>query len=97
MIKEAMLYHHLDEGRVECALCAHHCQVAPGKFGVCGVRENRDQKLVTHVYGEVIAAHVDPIEKNPSIIFCQARRLFLSPPRAAIFAALFARTGRFRR
>lgn len=65
MIKEAMLYHHLDEGRVECALCAHHCQVAPGKFGVCGVRENRDQKLVTHVYGEVIAAHVDPIEKKP--------------------------------
>ncbi len=65
MKKEAMLYRHLDEGRVECALCAHRCQVAPGKFGLCGVRENRDQKLVTHVYGEVIAAHIDPIEKKP--------------------------------
>jgi pyruvate formate lyase activating enzyme len=65
MIKEAMLYYSLDGGKVECSLCAHRCQIAPGKFGVCGVRENRDQKLVTHVYGEVIAAHVDPIEKKP--------------------------------
>ena len=65
MIKEAMLWHGLEEGKVECFLCAHRCRVAKGRFGVCNVRENREGKLVTHVYGEVIAAHIDPIEKKP--------------------------------
>ena len=69
MIKEARLYKALEAGRVECTLCAHRCQINPGKFGVCGVRENRDGKLMSHVYGEVIAAHVDPIEKKPFFHF----------------------------
>lgn len=65
MIKEAMLYRHLDEKKVSCFLCHHLCQIADSKFGICGVRQNREGKLHTHVYGEVIAAHVDPIEKKP--------------------------------
>ena len=65
MIKEAMLYKILEERKVSCSLCGHRCEIGPGKFGVCGVRENREGKLVTLVYGEVIAAHVDPIEKKP--------------------------------
>jgi pyruvate formate lyase activating enzyme len=65
MIREAMLWRTLEGGKVECLLCAHRCQVAAGKSGVCGVRENREGKLITHVYGEVIAAHIDPIEKKP--------------------------------
>jgi pyruvate formate lyase activating enzyme len=65
MIKEAKLYSSLEAGRVECLLCAHRCLIAPAKFGVCGVRENREGKLYTHVYGEAIAAHIDPIEKKP--------------------------------
>jgi pyruvate formate lyase activating enzyme len=65
MIKKAMLWRSLEEGEVECELCAHRCRVKAGKAGVCGVRKNRDGELMTHVYGEVIAAHVDPIEKKP--------------------------------
>ena len=65
MIREAVLWRAGEEGRVECFLCAHHCVIAPTKFGVCSVRQNREGKLVTHVYGEVIAAHIDPIEKKP--------------------------------
>ncbi|MFW5810080.1 MAG: AmmeMemoRadiSam system radical SAM enzyme, partial [Thermodesulfobacteriota bacterium] len=34
-------------------------------FGVCRVRQNRDGMLYTHVYGETIAANIDPIEKKP--------------------------------
>jgi len=60
-----MLWSSIEDNKVLCSLCAHRCKIAPGKFGVCGVRENRGGKLVTHVYGEVIAAHVDPIEKKP--------------------------------
>ena len=65
MIKEAMLAGAGEGGRVVCRLCAHRCVVAPGKFGTCGVRENRAGRLVTHAYGPIIAAHVDPIEKKP--------------------------------
>ncbi|UCE23101.1 MAG: AmmeMemoRadiSam system radical SAM enzyme, partial [Candidatus Aminicenantes bacterium] len=65
MIKEAMLYQTLPEQKVSCFLCNHKCQIADSKYGICGVRQNKEGKLYTHVYGEVIAAHVDPIEKKP--------------------------------
>jgi pyruvate formate lyase activating enzyme len=65
MTREAMLWRGREEGRVECFLCAHRCVIAPAKSGVCKVRDNVQGKLVTHVYGEVIAAHIDPIEKKP--------------------------------
>ena len=62
---EAMLYNKADDKRCACFLCAHRCVVAPGKRGFCQVRENRDGALVSLVYGKLIAAHVDPIEKKP--------------------------------
>lgn len=65
MIREAGLWEALDGGRAACRLCAHRCVVAPGKKGICAVRENRGGRLVTLVYGEVVAAHADPIEKKP--------------------------------
>jgi pyruvate formate lyase activating enzyme len=64
-LKEAMLWRASGEGGVECYLCNHHCRIADSKFGICGMRENRQGKLYTHAYGELIAAHVDPIEKKP--------------------------------
>jgi pyruvate formate lyase activating enzyme len=65
MIKDAMLWSPGEGGRVECGLCAHRCSIAPGRWGVCGVRQNLAGKLLTHAYGEVVAANVDPIEKKP--------------------------------
>ena len=65
MIREARLWDQAEEGAVACRLCAHRCVIKPGKQGVCAVRENRDGRLVTLVYGEVVAVHVDPIEKKP--------------------------------
>lgn len=62
---EARLYIPLENGAVRCALCAHQCKIAMGKRGICQVRENRDGKLVSLVYGKLIARHVDPIEKKP--------------------------------
>jgi pyruvate formate lyase activating enzyme len=63
--REALLWEPLEGGRVACHLCAHRCAIVPGGRGVCAVRENRDGRLETLVYGEVVAAHVDPIEKKP--------------------------------
>jgi len=51
--------------RVRCALCPHHCLIADGKRGLCGVRENRAGTLTPLTYGVVTGAHLDPIEKKP--------------------------------
>jgi len=60
-----MLYEPAGEDRVHCYLCSHHCRIGEGKFGLCGVRQNVKGRLMTHAYGKVIAAQVDPIEKKP--------------------------------
>jgi len=64
-MKEAMLYRRLDDQKVHCNLCHHRCRISDSKFGICGVRQNREGSLYTHAYGKVVAANVDPIEKKP--------------------------------
>ncbi len=64
-MKEALLYEKLKDNLIHCFLCSHHCKIALAKFGFCGVRQNIDGVLYTHVYGKPIAMHVDPIEKKP--------------------------------
>ena len=68
-MKEAMLYESLPKNRVCCNLCAHHCLINEGKKGICQVRENRDGKLYTLVYGRTISQNIDPIEKKPLFHF----------------------------
>jgi len=68
-LKEAQLYQKKDDKKVQCLTCAHGCVINPGKRGICGVRENRDGKLYSLVYGKAIALHVDPIEKKPLFHF----------------------------
>jgi len=65
MKKEALLYEKLANNQVHCFLCAHHCRIADTKFGFCGVRQNIGGALFTHVYGNIIASHIDPVEKKP--------------------------------
>lgn len=62
--REAQFWHKVD-GDAQCILCHQECRVKPGKRGLCGVRENQDGTLMTLVYGNLIAANVDPIEKKP--------------------------------
>jgi pyruvate formate lyase activating enzyme len=52
-------------GAVRCVACAHRCLIRPGRSGICRVRENRDGRLVSLVYGEAVAAVAEPIEKKP--------------------------------
>jgi len=61
----AILAEPLPDGSVRCHVCAHRCLVRPGRVGICGVRENRDGRLYSTVYGDVVAAAIDPIEKKP--------------------------------
>lgn len=62
---EAWLYDSIGDNTVRCRLCSHTCVIRSGKRGICGVRENRDGVLETLVYGRLVAAGDDPIEKKP--------------------------------
>jgi pyruvate formate lyase activating enzyme len=68
-LKHAMFQEAKEGGKVLCGLCSHHCLIAPGKRGICAVRENRDGVLYSLVYDKVIAQNIDPIEKKPLFHF----------------------------
>jgi pyruvate formate lyase activating enzyme len=57
------------EGAVRCNLCAHRCLIREGRKGICLVRENVNGELFSLVYGRVISANVDPVEKKPLFHF----------------------------
>ena len=62
---ECSYYRTLDDGRVECLLCPHHCHIANGKTGICRSRRNEDGVLRSLVYGKPCSLAIDPIEKKP--------------------------------
>lgn len=74
-MKEAMLYEKLDS-IVKCNLCSHRCKVSQGRKGICGVRENKEGKLYSLVYGKVVASNIDPIEKKPFFNFLPGTQSF---------------------
>ncbi|WP_028894179.1 AmmeMemoRadiSam system radical SAM enzyme [Syntrophorhabdus aromaticivorans] len=73
---EALFYEKLEGIKVHCSLCRHHCHIAEGKRGLCGVRENKNGVLYTLVYGLPCSFHVDPIEKKPLFHFFPGSRAF---------------------
>jgi len=76
-MKEAMFYEKLEDKMVKCNLCSHRCsRIADSKRGICGVRENKDGKLYSLVYGKAVARSVDPIEKKPLFHFLPGSRSY---------------------
>lgn len=61
---------------LECDFCWHHCKLAEGQSGVCGVRKHVKGKLVTTTYGQIEAMGVDPIEKKPLYHYYPGSRTF---------------------
>jgi pyruvate formate lyase activating enzyme len=55
--------------KVQCLLCNHYCLINDGQAGICAVRKNIKGRLYSLVYGKVIAANIDPIEKKPLFHF----------------------------
>lgn len=75
-MKQAMFQEPREDKKVQCSLCSHRCLIAPGKRGICAVRENRDGILYSLVYDKVIAQNIDPIEKKPLFHFLPGSRSF---------------------
>ncbi len=61
----AYLWKTTDNQTVQCELCYHCCRIKNNRRGICNVRENRSGQLESLVYGKLIAANPDPIEKKP--------------------------------
>ena len=59
----------MDGQKVRCNLCGHRCVIVAGKYGICRVRQNVAGAVKTHSYDNVVAVHVDPIEKKPLFHF----------------------------
>lgn len=74
-MKEAYLWK-TEGGKVRCSLCNHRCLISEGKTGVCMVRQNQAGKLYSLVYGKVIAANIDPVEKKPVYHFYPGHRSY---------------------
>ena len=68
-MKEALLWEEKPHQAVRCLACHHFCQIAPGRTGVCGVRENKNGRLYSLVYGQAAALGSDPVEKKPLFHF----------------------------
>ncbi len=64
-----MLYEKQEDRITKCILCPHMCAIRENKRGICGVRENRDGKLYSLVYGKAVSCAIDPIEKKPLFNF----------------------------
>lgn len=61
-----MFYERLEDNQVQCLLCFRRCVIAKNKRGFCKVRENRDGKLYSLVYGRPVGLQIDPIELEPA-------------------------------
>jgi pyruvate formate lyase activating enzyme len=88
-MKEAYLYEKLEGLKVQCYLCNHRCLIKDGLKGICGVRENRGGTLFSLVYGQVIARHVDPIEKKPLFHFLPGSTSYSIATAGCNFKCLF--------
>ena len=64
-MKEAAFWDAEADGTVRCRLCFHGCTIPEGRCGFCGVRLNRQGRLVTLVDDNVVSLSLDPVEKKP--------------------------------
>ncbi len=65
VVREAILYDKLANGKVRCGLCERRCTIEDGLRGYCKTRMNINGKLYTLVYGDLSALESRPIEIKP--------------------------------
>ncbi len=76
-MKPARFYKEISKNKaVQCRLCSHYCLLKDGEIGLCRVRQNKDGKLYTLVYGYPVALNIDPVEKKPLFHFLPGSTAF---------------------
>jgi pyruvate formate lyase activating enzyme len=64
------------DGVVRCHLSPRHCTLKPGQRGFCGVRMNRDGRLVTLNYGKSVHATEETIETEAVNHYAPGERIY---------------------
>lgn len=75
-VKDARFWEQADGQSVQCGLCPRRCTIASGARGFCGVRQNRDGRLMTLAWGNACTLGIDPVEKKPLYHFMPGERAF---------------------
>ncbi|MBN1130536.1 MAG: AmmeMemoRadiSam system radical SAM enzyme [Chitinispirillaceae bacterium] len=88
-MKQAAYYQRLNNRRVQCDLCPHHCRIRPGRRGICLTRENIDGSLVSSNFCRPLSLAVDPIEKKPLYHFFPGSSIFSTGPNGCTFKCSF--------
>lgn len=71
----ARLSEPLPDGRVRCLLSPRHCTLKAGQHGFCGVRANRNGRLVSLNYGKSVHATEETIETEAVNHFAPGERI----------------------
>ncbi|NOX42324.1 MAG: AmmeMemoRadiSam system radical SAM enzyme [Gammaproteobacteria bacterium] len=58
-------WHKLDDGRIQCDVCPRYCKLKDGQQGLCFVRANVNNQIVSTTYGRSSGYCIDPVEKKP--------------------------------
>ncbi|UCD95695.1 MAG: AmmeMemoRadiSam system radical SAM enzyme [Candidatus Zixiibacteriota bacterium] len=76
----------LENNKARCHLCPAECLLTEGKVGICGCRYNRNGKMMTDNFGELVSAAYDPIEKKPLYHFYPGSIIFSTGPNGCNFS-----------
>jgi pyruvate formate lyase activating enzyme len=88
-MKTASYFTALDDGKVRCELCPHHCMLQDGKRGLCLTRQNIGGKLVSLNYCRPVSSHIDPVEKKPLYHFFPGSQIYSCGPNGCTFKCIF--------
>jgi len=75
-VREALLYEKLPGSVTKCRTCQWRCRINPGKYGVCGMYQNREGVLYNLNYAVVSSLAAAPIEKKPLYHFFPGSAVF---------------------
>jgi len=64
-MKEALFFDRISELDIQCSLCPHLCSIGPSMHGQCGVRVNRNGRLISMTYARMSVSELIPIERLP--------------------------------
>lgn len=94
LIKTALspYFTRFSDGDVRCELCPRLCRIPKGERGGCRVRENRNGKCYSLVYGNPCALHPDPIERNPFFHVLPSTRCLSLATAGCNFSCKFCQT-----
>ncbi|MCX6816634.1 MAG: AmmeMemoRadiSam system radical SAM enzyme [Candidatus Beckwithbacteria bacterium] len=88
-MKAAKVFKKLSGGVVQCQACSWYCRIAPGNLGVCATRLNKNGRLYSLVYGQIVGPALDPVEKKPLYHFLPGSNLLSFGTVGCNFACTF--------